>query len=76
MSMAVATRNAARRVTYEVSAAELEWRARGLQALAGPVAQQVNALEHPALAIEPIDVAPLVVAPLTVPALANENQFK
>lgn len=52
------------RQTFAVSAAELEWRARAVPALAEPNALHVAPLEHTELMVTPLDIAPLTVPPL------------
>lgn len=61
----VSVRRAATRTTvFSPSAAELEWRARAVQALEQPAALVVEPLEQQRLSIDPIDITPLTVAPL------------
>jgi hypothetical protein len=52
--------------TVVVSAAELEWRARAVPALAEPDALHVAPLQHTELTVAPLDIAPLTVPPLAV----------
>lgn len=63
----------AQSTTFAVSTAELEWRARSVEALAQPAALTVDPLESSRLSITPIDITPLSVAPLTVPALGSNG---
>lgn len=56
----------AAQTAFAVSAAELEWRARAVPALAEPDALHVEPLQQPALTVAPLDIAPLTVSPLVV----------
>lgn len=73
LSTASVQRIAARSTTVEVSAAELEWRARSVKALAQPDALTVDPLESSRPDISPIDITPLSVAPVTVPAIGSNG---
>ena len=64
---------ALRGVTFEVSAAELEWRSRAVQALDEVAALTMEPLEQSRLSINPIDITPLSVAPVTVPAMGSSG---
>ncbi len=57
-------RAATRTAVFSPSAAELEWRARAVQALELPAALIVEPLEQPRLSIDPIDITPITIAPL------------
>jgi len=73
LSTASVQRIASRSTAFEVSAAELEWRARAVQALDEVAALTVDPLEQSGLSINPIDITPLSVAPLTVPAIGSSG---
>ena len=57
-------RAATRTTVFSPSAAELEWRARAVQALEQPAALIVEPLDQPRLSIDPIDITPITIAPL------------
>lgn len=61
------------RVVIEESAAERDWRARGIAALETPEALTVQPLNADRTVIAPIDIAPLGVAPIRITAQGDDG---